>query len=1828
MSSKQIKSVILMVALTVFFSSTVYAADSSPVQFSVSIRNDLSEPLSEMAPRAQEISNYFREIERLDPPFRVPFVSSGAPVLDPNLQNWHPEFPSMPDPLVNFEGVSNVDGIAPPDTNGDVGLNHYMQWINLSFAIWDKSGNLLLGPLPGNTFFSGFGGVCETTNHGDPVVLYDHLADRWFVTQFSVNTGNYHQCVAVSQTGNPTGAYYRYDFQWPGGNVFPDYGKFGVWPDGYYMMANQFSDSAGFTAVGVAAFERDQMLLGNPAQMVYFDLGAVNEETYGLLPADLDGPAPAPGTPNYFVYVYNPEYWGGGSASIQIWEYIVDWANPGNSTFGIAGTPNEEIAPAAFSSDLCSWSRDCIPQPDISQRLDTLAGMGAMYRLQYRHFDTHDSMVFTNTVDADGTDHAGVRWYELRDEGAGWFIQNQGTYAPDADHRWMAGIAMDSVGNLALGYSVSSASTYPSIRYTGRLAGDPADTMTQGEATIIAGTGSQSNVNRWGDYSMMSVDPTDDCTFWYTQEYVQTTGSFNWQTRVASFKFDSCTAGPTGSMDGFVYDNIGDPLSGARVEVGSLMTLTGPDGYYQINNIPVGTYDATASAYGFSPDTQTDVGISEDITTTLDFNLSLLPASTVFGVVRDANYGWPLYAALEINDAGHSETVFTDPETGEYTVELLDGQETHFTVIAFIDGYNVLEADVTPAGDPFEQNFDLAPDSSCDVPGYDIDQTYYFGPTDFEADNGGFTASGANSTWEWGIPASGPGGAHSGSNAWATNLSGDYAYDELSYLTSPVIDLSGVGDAINIEWWQYLDTESNYDYAGVQVTNDGGGSWDYIYGPIDGSVSTVWTQMAAALDPSYAVSDFQFRFVLDTDYSITEYGFYVDDVVIASQTCIPNGGSYGVLVGNAYDANTLEAMNGVWVSDEFGVDFATVPTPDDPGVDDGFYSFITFSGMQTIEASVPTLLFGDFIGSSAAIDVPVNNALLHNINFLNGILEADPDSLYFTVLETAPTDSAQVLLANPGTANAQYNYQEYNFPYLAAPTDGPFAAPCRHLSPKKMNVMSLDGVNYYLEPPDAPTLLAGEVIQSWDTGIPGIAWGIGYDLMGDALWVGDAINHILYNYYFDGAPIGDAIDISDWTEIFAADIALNPYTGMLWQVNVGGDNCIYELDTNTLSATGNTICPPFGASQRGLAYDVGTMTFFAGSWNDSTIYRFGEDGVILESVNVGLAIAGLAFNPMTNHLFVSVQSEHTNSVYVLDVADGYSILGSFPIVGVGDYEQAALELDMSGRLWIVNQATNEVIQIDPGEPTGAVNIPWLEVVPDQFLVPIDGADTVDFNVDAAGMEAGVYEAHVKFFPYSSSDPISVPVTLEVLAVHTITAASGSNGSLDPEGVIEVVEHNNQLFDMVPGVGFEVDDVQVDGTWIGAMDSYTFTNVTEDHAIYATFTLRHLTITAAAGPGGQIDPSGDVDIFYGGSRSFDILPDADKLIVDVIVDGVSVGAVATYDFINVTEDREIEAFFAECIEGADCDDGIFCNGEEICDEGVCAPGTEPDCDDDLWCTGVETCDVDADECVSEFGNDAPRCADDGEWCNGEESCDEQNDECVSEFGDEIPRCEDDSLFCTGEEYCDEENDECDHQEIPECPDDELWCNGEEYCDEENDECDHQEIPECPDDELWCNGEEYCDEENDECASQDAPECPDDELWCNGEEYCDEENDECDHQDAPECPDDELWCNGEEYCDEENDECASEYGDESPRCEDDALFCTGEEQCDEENDQCISSGNPCEAGEICGEEGDECLSLDDDSDDDDSGSNGFGDDDNDDDAGVRDEGDDSEGMCCGC
>ena len=435
---------------------------------------------------------------------------------------------AAPAPLTTFKGLdlTNWGGGWPPDTHGDVGPNHYIQAVNTSVGIFDKATGTRLAAFTINNFFvaAGGSGACATLNYGDPIVIYDQVSGRWIVTDFafagSGTTPPYYECIAVSKTADPvSGGWWIYTVT-ASTTALNDYPKFGIWNDGIYMSANMFTGGASYGGVKVWALNRDDMISGAALRSVAFTLGT---SYFSLLPANLKGVAAPAGTPEYFMSDY------GSNTSMKLWKFTTNWATPASSTF----TGPTSFAVASFTRP----SATVVRQLGSTTRLDTL-GDRLMSNLQYRNVGGTQSLWVSRTVKVSNTS-TGIRWMEVRNMSGTPSVYQQGTYAPSTAFRWMPSLAVDKFGNMAVGYSMSTSTTYPSIRYAGRLVTDAVGTLGLTETIMFAGTGSQTSYSRWGDYASMSVDPNDDCTFWFTTEYYETTGT-NWQTRIGSFKFPGC----------------------------------------------------------------------------------------------------------------------------------------------------------------------------------------------------------------------------------------------------------------------------------------------------------------------------------------------------------------------------------------------------------------------------------------------------------------------------------------------------------------------------------------------------------------------------------------------------------------------------------------------------------------------------------------------------------------------------------------------------------------------------------------------------------------------------------------------------------------------------------------------------------------------------------------------------------------------------------------------------------------------------------------------------------------------------------------------------------------------------------------------------------------------------------------------------------------------------------------------------------------------------------------------------------------------------------------
>ena len=1385
-SAKRLSAFIVSVGFFLSGASALIAAQQAgqTPKVRMSVKNGKSAPMRDYQMQGPLVPRPPREVKNKQLPPKV----SAPGTTDPAVQRAFGL--NTPGELSQFEGGSDDDNadviggrLAPPDTDGDIGPNDYVQYINLIVTMYDRDGNVTLGPLPGNAFWAGMGSECETQNDGDPIVLYDQYADRWFVSQFAFPAfpgPPYIQCVAVSVTGDPTGEYYQYQFNLPD-TYLNDYPKFGVWPDGYYMTFNGFDVFGGGFQGGAIALDRAAMLDGLPATMIEFNTG----QEGGVLPSDADGSTPPPaGAPNYFLTFNLPP------SRLIMWAFHADFATPANSTF----TQLSDLLVDDFVTPICGTSRDqCVPQLDSGELLETLSH-ATMNRLAYRNFVDHESLVVNHTVAVDGA--AAIRWYELQIPGETvpqggatnpWVVHQQSTFAPDSNWRWMGSIAQDRNGNMALGYSISSDEMFPSIAITGRLATDPLNTMGA-EDIWLAGTGSQIDTfSRWGDYSSMNVDPVDDCTFWYTQEYYQATGSFDWNTRVGSFKYPGCTAGPSGTIEGTVTDG-SNPLEGATVAAGAASTLTDAAGHYELT-LPVGTYDMTATKYGFLPATADDVEVTEGNTTTQDFTLAAAPSQLVNGTVRDSVTNWPLYARIQVSGPGYpGATLWTDPVTGYYGLTLVEGITYTFVINAVSPGYET-GGGTLPLGVPFNapllvQNWLLEADQlACTAPGYTPTSGGLFEDFSGGAIPAGWTVINDSSGGEGGFPTewvvvsgSDPCGNYTGN---LTGGSGPFAVansdcpgptvEMFTELITPPVNMSSFGTAVLRfkEDYRWL-----FDNADVDISVNGGSTW-----------TNVLAQTADARGPrdieiditGLAAGEADVRARFNYYNAFWAWWWQVDDVLLGQAGCIPGTG--GLVVGNVYDGATGAGLNGATVTNIGGGSTTTFATPD-PAQNDGFYILYAEAGPQDFEASKD--LYEPAQGSLTVVPATAQRL---DFTLESGNLSVDPTELHGRT-DPGGTDAETLNIINTGSAPAHFELDEINAPLLNNLTHG-FASEASRRQALARLPQTAKGPEHTAfstrglapAPPRAPSrvLAAGDVISSWDTNL---AFGWGVSTSASGIWLtniavagGDDQD---YEFTADGSQTGNTIDLSGIGE-WAADGAFNSLTGMMWNVAVGGDNCIYELDPVSLQQTGNTICgsPWTGTSQRGLAFDQGGNTFFVGGWNEFTIYHIDLDGNVIDSSNVGLPISGMAYSAANGHLLVMSNQPAGQDVVVFDALNNYDEIGSFQVLdggspAFGDFEQAGIEFDCIGSLWAVNQITQVMYQVESGETASCeVDIPWFDVDPDEGTVPpaAGSGGTNPFPVaatwDAGSLLPGLQQAQLAVKTDTPHQVPAIPVTLTV-----------------------------------------------------------------------------------------------------------------------------------------------------------------------------------------------------------------------------------------------------------------------------------------------------------------------------------------------------------------------------------------------------------------------------------------------------------------------------------
>jgi hypothetical protein len=1280
---------------------------------------------------------------------------------DPVVQG-APATPNMPSAILNFDGIP-FPGVncncAPPDTNGEVGLTQYMQIVNEGIQVFDKtSGASVFGPVGITTLWTGFGGVCETSGFGDPVVLYDQLANRWVVTQFAGTSIPTDECIAVSTSSDATGSYARYGFHL--GTDFFDYPKLGVWPDAYYMGMNVFNSSGtAFLGPQPFAFDRDAMLAGNPATFITFrDPAFFNPSSDQFMPADLDGIMPPPaGAPNPFLSTGTNSTW-------PLYHFHVDFANPANSSFTLAST----LTPDPFTV-----LTQNVPQLGTTDTLDNLADRG-MFRSAYRNFGDHEALVGNMTVSSNGV--AGIRWFEVDNvtSGTASFVQ-QSTYQPDTTWRWMGSAAMDGNGNLALGFSASDATINPQIRYAGRLATDPPNTLGQGETHLFDGTGSQTDtVSRWGDYSDMTVDPVDDCTFWYTQEYYSVTSSFNWRTRIGNFKFPSCTTAPSGSLQGTVTDaSNNNPIAGAQISVAPIgaSTATDANGHYSLT-LPVGTYDVTASAFGYSSQTVTGVSVTDGGTTTQDFALTAAPSHTVSGHV----YGFgnaPIENAT-VTILGTPIPPATTDANGAYSFANVP------------EGTYDVKAEAGGCSDPLTQQLVVNADETLD---FNLQQ---------RSDSFGYFCQIQTPAYVEGTTSLG--------------LSGDD-----SYISVPLpFDFTFYGQTYNTAYMctnGYLNfLAGNCFYSNTGIPNTGAPNaaiypyWDDLI--MDASSSTWSDVLGSAPDRSFIMEwrnatyfgdstrRVDFEVILHENGQIqTEYRNIANDgreqgnsatvgienaagdvaLQYSFDAAAIGSPDFAVLYrlppsafveGHVTDANDNQPVAGASVEALLNNSTVRQTTTDA----DGFYRMQLLLDTYTIQASAT-----NYSTDSATVVMDTEDqTYTQDFALKTARVEVSPGSLQFVVTPDK-TRTQTLTLSNTGSLSANWQIRETGGGMVTTSS----TAVLQKNPSYDPNARTTQGLYTVDTPPGWSPSAPGDVISSWSTGLT-LGWGVGYQ---GNVWLSDietgACGPGCIDHEFDvnGTPTGRSWPTT-WAGAWPGDMAYDASRGIMCQVNVGGDNGIYCFDPNTgnvaASITGSF--PWAGISQRGLAYRPDDDSFYIGGWNEGILYHIqglsgANPGAVISQCNPPDGnISGLAWNSAAGIVWEATNSP-TDTIYELN-PDTCAVLNTLPHPNPG-YNGAGLAMDEAGNLWMIGQSPNTAYLVDSGVPS-FTDVPWLSEDPTSGTIDPGSAQQVAVTVDTTGLAPGVYMATLFVDSNSGRQPIiEVPVQLVVPAYQTgVNAGDG------------------------------------------------------------------------------------------------------------------------------------------------------------------------------------------------------------------------------------------------------------------------------------------------------------------------------------------------------------------------------------------------------------------------------------------------------------------------
>ncbi len=1338
-------------------------------------------------------------------------------------------------PILNFDGLGHTTGYdvaesLSPDPVLAVGEKYVMDMVNAAFAIFDKSdGEMVLGPVKINALWSGFGGYCEDDtsyplNIGGPVVIYDQLAHRWIIDRVATDADPHkakmYACLAVSQTDDPTGAWYLYSFQVANERTdkpFIMYPKIGLWRNSY-LASWKLRKDGGLLPNGsiVGAFDRTALLNGDPdAKMVEFAIPVPNKgwayNAY-LLPASLDGMTPPPvNEPGYFMNYSSPNVLGEGSPyALLLWRLSVDWSTPSAAT--LAGPATIDVAP--FTDYICANIRQCIPQPQFklpahSNRL--------MYRLAYRNFGDHEAMVVNQTVGVNdsGNPPTGIRWYELDTSAPGaedWSVGQQGTFAPDdGKSRWTGSIAMDRNGDIALGYSVSGPETNPSIGYTGRHASDPAGKMTEPETILQAGGGYEARYSKgWGEYTSMAVDPFGDCNFWYSNEYYTSSGTPYWSTRIGAFKFSSCTPEPIGTLSGTVTAAAsGTALADAIVTLtGGIVTKTDAKGHYSIE-LAVDQYTATASDFSYLP-SSSSITISGGKTTTQNFQLVLAPNVTLSGRVTDGSgHGYGLYAGIAISSPGYGQVAqaWTDPMTGDYSVKLPQGFRYTLKTSAWFSGYEPQSASLTLNGDG-KKDFALSIGSACEAPGYSFAFAENFNGEAFPPDGWKVTNDVADSPVVWKTDSAWEDDNWTGGSGLAATADSNAASSLYSYtgpfdtsLVTPQIAVSSLPVKPRLSFKVNYFHYGGADALDVDISVDGG-AWetiDHIVTQQGGYAQLPGVTVSIPLKDHIpaGAKNVRFRWRYYDRYSGDDWYVEVDDTTIG--TCAPLPG--GLLQGQMRDANTGMGLLSATVEDDQDNQARTFENPQDASLPTGYYFLFSPSGDHKFTATRPP-----YQTKTLTASIGKDQTQRQNFTLDAGEMAVNPDELSLQ-LKVGEKTTKTLRIDDVGMVSAHWLLRmlDGGSPKQLQPS-GPFAQV--PLSLPEWADAPADLAAGALPRPPSQTVFsaaaspgtAGAVISSFVPRVP--TWSLGVDRDRNDLWLGspnyggiggDDKDH---RTSFDGTDTGEAIDTSSFQGVYMADMAYDGNTGMFWQISAEGSHgktCIYELDPRFLRWTGRKICPSFvgvASTPRALAYDPTTNTWYSGF---AVISHFDATGKILDSIYLDLPVFGLAYNAHTGHLFALIQNGPkvpVNPVLVLDAKHGYARIGSFNIKGLAlGQEGPGLGYDCDGHLWVSAGPEDKVFEVASGESgwCGYKHIPWLTASPASGTLSAGAGATVMLTFDGTGQEEFtaskgrllVFGADTPYKPQT----IPVTVTWTPQSIDLVVAGRASPEPIDKNNVL-------------------------------------------------------------------------------------------------------------------------------------------------------------------------------------------------------------------------------------------------------------------------------------------------------------------------------------------------------------------------------------------------------------------------------------------------------------